>query len=85
MNRVSEHVRTTHERTGGALLDIFRGQMYDLNPVASRILDLLKGGSSDAEIADAIQAEFKVERLVMEQHVQDFLENLKKQGMIDAC
>jgi Coenzyme PQQ synthesis protein D (PqqD) len=44
-----------------------------------------RGGSSDAEIADAIQAEFKVERLVMEQHVQDFLENLKKQGMIDAC
>ena len=85
MHRVLEHVRTTHERAGGALLDILRGQMYDLNSVASRILDLLKRGSSKAEIVDVIQVEFRVERLVVEQDVGKFLDSLKEHGMIDLC
>lgn len=67
------------------MLDIFRGQMYDLNPVASRILDLLRRGSSEAEIVDAIQVEYQVGRLVVEQDVREFLDSLKEHGMIDLC
>jgi len=84
MYRVPDHVRTTHERDGGALLDIFHGRMYDLNPVASRILDLLERGFTETEIVDVIQGEFRIERSIAEQDIEEFLERLKEHGLIIA-
>ena len=56
--RVSDGIRSTHGQDGAIVLDIHQGQMFNLNPVGSRILELLESGSAEAEIVEAISREF---------------------------
>ena len=54
MYRVSETVRSSHNPDGAIVLDVQQGQMFNLNFVGSRILELLKSGSTESEIVDEI-------------------------------
>jgi len=83
MYRVSDTVRSTHNRDGAILLDIRQGQMFNLNLVGSRILELLKNGSTESAIIDQISCEFGVGREPAESDVQEFLQNLKKCHLVE--
>jgi hypothetical protein len=48
MHKISETVRSTHSHDGGVVLDIRHGQMFNLNLVGSRVLELLKSGASES-------------------------------------
>src|SRR5712691_8274913 len=50
MYRVSDGVRSTHGQDGAIVLDVQQGHMFNLNPVGSRILELLENGSAEADI-----------------------------------
>jgi len=78
MYRVSESVRSTHGQDGAVVLDIQQGQMFNLNFVGSRILELLKNGSTESAITDQISHEFGVGRELVENDVREFLQTLKK-------
>ena len=78
MYRVPDTVRSTHNRDGAILLDVRQGQMFNLNFVGSRILELLKSGSTESAIVDEISREFSVRRELAENDVREFLQNLKK-------
>ena len=78
MYRVSNTVRSTHNQDGAIVLDVRQGQMFNLNFVGSRILELLKSGSAESAIVDEISREFGVRRELAENDVQEFLQNLKK-------
>jgi hypothetical protein len=78
MYRVSESVRSTHGQDGAVVLDIQQGQMFNLNFVGSRILELLKNGSTESAITDQISREFGVGRELVENDVREFLQTLKK-------
>ena len=56
--KLSEHVRSTHNTDGAVVLDILHGEMYRLNFVGSRMLELLKLGYTNLQIADAVSREF---------------------------
>jgi hypothetical protein len=84
MCKVSDTVRSTHGQDGAVVLDIRRGQMFNVNLVGSRILALLKGGSAQAEIVDEIVREFGVSRDRAESDVQEFLETLKKNHLVES-
>ena len=58
MHRVSDGVRSTHGQDGAIVLDVQQGQMFNLNPVGSRILELLETGSADSDIVNVISREF---------------------------
>lgn len=83
MYRVSESIRSTHGQDGGVVLDIRRGQMFNLNLVGSRILELLKSGTSEPAIADEIVREFGVSRRLAESDLQTFLDTLSKCRLIE--
>ena len=83
MYRVSSTVRTTHNQDGAIVLDVRQGQMFNLNFVGSRILELLKSGSAESEIVDEISREFEVSRDLAENDVREFLRNLKKSQLIE--
>lgn len=83
MHKLSDTVRTAHNQDGAIVLDVRQGQMFNLNLVGSRILELLKNGSSECEIADRISAEFEVSREVAESDLREFLEALKKHKLIE--
>jgi hypothetical protein len=85
MYRLSETVRSTHNQDGAIVLDVQQGQMFNLNFVGSRILELLKSGSTESEIVDQISREFGVSRDLAENDVRDFLHNLKKCHLVEEC
>jgi hypothetical protein len=77
MHKVSDSVRSTHGQDGAIVLDVQQGQMFNLNVVGSRILELLEQGSTEAEIADTVSREFNADIDMVRDDVQEFLETLK--------
>lgn len=58
---------------------------YPLNPVGSRIWELLDGRRSGKEIAGIIDEEFEGNKLAMEQDVAEFLKKLLDKGLAQIC
>jgi Coenzyme PQQ synthesis protein D (PqqD) len=83
MYRVSEGVRSTHGQDGAIVLDIRQGQMFNLNFVGSRILELLETGASESAIVDDISHKFEVSRDVAEGDVREFIESLKQHHLLE--
>ena len=84
MYRATEEVRSTHGRDGGVALDVQRGRMFNLNPVGSRVLELVKRGTAESEIVASICLEFAAPREQVEPDVCEFLLELTKLSLIEA-
>ena len=82
MYRVSEGVRSTHGQDGAIVLDVQQGQMFNLNCVGSRILELLESGSAKPDIVKVISREFNVSSEVVENDVREFVEALRKHKLV---
>jgi len=83
MYRLSDTVRSTHSQDGAILLDVRQGQMFNINFVGSRILELLKNGSTESRIIDQISHEFSVSRELAENDVREFLQTLEKYHLVE--
>lgn len=83
MYRLSDTVRSTHNQDGAVVLDTQQGQMFNVNFVGSRILELLKSGSNESAIVDQISREFGVRRELVENDLWDFLHNLEKCHLVE--
>jgi len=83
MYRVSHDVRSTHSLEGGVALDIRQGQIFNLNPAGSRILELLKNGKSDSEIVETIRGHFGIRIETAEADVHEFLRVLMEHKLIE--
>jgi hypothetical protein len=84
MLRVSDHVRSTHDQDGGVVLDVRHGQMFSLNFIGSKILELLKRGCPEPQIAQEISMEFGVTREIAAADVREFLDTLEKHRLIEV-
>src|SRR5579864_7413188 len=82
MYRVSEGVRSTHGQDGAIVLDVQQGQMFNLNRVGSRILELLESGAAEPEIVNVISQEFSASREAVENDVREFIESLRKHKLV---
>jgi hypothetical protein len=83
MYRVSDTVRSTHNQDGAILLDVRQGQMFNVNFVGSRILELLKNGYTESGIVDGIGLEFGVSQDIAETDVRKFIQALKKCHLVE--
>jgi len=83
MYRVSNTVRSTHNQDGAIVLDVREGQMFNVNFVGSRILELLKSGSAESAIVDEISREFDISRDLAETDLRKFLQALKKCHLVE--
>jgi hypothetical protein len=83
MYRVSDTVRSTHNQDGAIVLDVRQGQMFNVNFVGSRILELLKSGSTESSIVDEIGREFGVSRDLAKNDVREFLQTLKERRLVE--
>jgi len=81
--KLSEQIRSTHDQDGAVLLDIRQGQMFRLNPVGSRILELLKLGYPESRITDEISREFGANRETVKSDLREFLTHLEKHHLLD--
>lgn len=85
MHRLSDSVRSTHGQDGAIVLDIHHGQMFNLNLVGSRILELLESGFAEEQISAAISGEFCADTEVVRKDVAEFLEELKSRKLVDVA
>ena len=83
MYRVSDAVRSTHGQDGGVVLDVRQGRMFNLNFVGSRILELLKSGSTESEIANDISRAFDISQELAENDVREFIQTLKTHRLVE--
>ena len=83
MYRLSDTVRSTHSQDGAIVLDVRQGQMFNINFVGSRILELLKSGSTQSGIVDEISREFGVSSDLAENDVREFLQSLKECHLVE--
>ena len=83
MVRLSGHVRSTHNQDGAVVLDIRHGQIFGLNLVGSRMLELLKGGCSEEQISDQISRDFSVPREMVETDLREFFAHLEKHHLLE--
>jgi hypothetical protein len=77
MYRVSETVRSTHNQDGAILLDVRRGQMFNVNVVGSRIVELLNNRYTESGIVAVIGREFGIDRDLAANDVREFIQTLK--------
>ena len=85
MHKVSDAVRSTHDRDGGTILDISRDQIFNLNFAGSTILEFLKSGASEPEIVDRVSGEFNISRDIAEADVHEFIQILKQLRLVEEC
>jgi hypothetical protein len=83
MPRVAETIRSTHNGDGAIVLDVRQGHMFSLNFVGSAILELLKQGRGESEIADTLAARFEISRDIAEADVAEFIATLKRHGLVE--
>lgn len=84
MYRVSQGVRSTHGQDGAIVLDVQQGQMFNLNRVGSRILELLESGAEEPTIVDVISQEFNAKPELVGKDVHEFIEALRKYKLVST-
>ncbi len=82
MYRVSDSVRSTHGQDGAVVLDVRQGQMFNLNLIGSRMLDLLLAGRSEREIAAEISGQFGVSMETVETDLAQFIQALARHNLL---
>ena len=82
--KLAETSRVTRGRDGAIALDIRKGQLFSINLVGSRILELLERGLADSDIEDEISREFGVDPEVAQSDHEEFLRTLRKYRLIEA-
>jgi hypothetical protein len=84
MLTISQSIRLTKSQDGGILLDVEQGEIFRLNPVGTRIIELLKEGHDRPSLTRALSCEFGVPEQVVLEDVRDFLSQLRERRLIDG-
>lgn len=82
--RIPEHVRIAHYSDGATVLDIDHGQVFRLNFVGSRILELLNFGLAGPEIVENLTSEFGIEQRRAEADLREFIETLENYHLLTS-
>ena len=82
MFRISGTIRRTETVDGGILLDIHHGQMFCLNVVGAKILELMQRGFDESCIAEEISRDYGASREVVRIDVLEFIETLHKHHIL---
>ena len=82
MFRISDTIRRTETVDGGILLDIHHGQMFCLNIVGAKILELMQLGYDESRIAEEISRDYGASREVVRTDVLEFIGTLHKHHIL---
>jgi hypothetical protein len=80
--KVAQGVRETVNQDGAVLLDIEQGLCFSLNPVGTRIWEMIKDGRSIDEITDALEQEFRLPRIQLLADISDFVKQLENMRLV---
>lgn len=66
------------------ILDLVSGTYFGLNPVGTRIWQLLAEGRTLEQVVDTILAEYEVSREAMESDLAQLLQELQNRNLIES-
>ena len=78
----SESVRHSETQDGAVLLDVRQGVCFSINPVGSRIWNMLKEEQSFDSIIDRLATEFSMPKQQLCTDVMEFTTALHKHGLL---
>jgi len=81
--KIAEGVRSTHDHDGAVVLDIHQGQMFTLNLVGSKILEMLERGCPETQMVEEISRKFRIRAEIVERDVREFLECLERHRLVE--
>ena len=84
MLNTSDSIRSTRTQDGRILLDVRHGQMFSLNVVGSKILELIEQGWDEARIAVEISQAYATTIEVARTDVHEFIEALRRHSILQA-
>ncbi|HEV2172358.1 MAG TPA: PqqD family protein [Nitrospira sp.] len=82
MFQISSTIRRTETADGGILLDVHHGQIFCLNVVGAKILELMQRGYEESRIADEVSRDYGVNKDVVRRDVIEFIETLRKHHIL---
>ena len=82
MLTISSSIRLTKSQDGGILLDVEQGEIFRLNPVGARIIELLREGHDGPSLTRALSCEFDVPQQVVREDLRDFLSQLRERRLV---
>jgi len=85
MPNTSDAIRSAQTGDGRIILDIHNGQMFSVNVIGSRILELLEQGWDEALIAEEISRACAMSIDVVRPDVHEFIESLRKHHIVQAA
>jgi hypothetical protein len=83
MRAISSAIRSAATPDGAILLDVERGQMFSMNGIGSRILELLGKGFDEAQIVAELSAACGVDVDRVRPDVREFLELLGQHHILE--
>lgn len=81
---LTPNARSTYTADGAVLLDIRQGCMFTFNPTGSRILQMLKPGVEEKEIALMLVQEFSADPETAAADTTEFLRLLRERALVEA-
>ena len=84
MLNASDTIRSKQTEDGRIVLDICRGQIFCLNVVGSKILEMIEHGWDELRIAEEISRAYATSIEVVRPDVHDFIEALRKHQIVQA-
>jgi len=79
---ISSTIRRTQTPDGAVLLDVERGEMFSVNAIGSKILNLLHAGLDETEIASQLSTTFGADPEQVRTDVHEFLETLDRRHIL---
>lgn len=84
MFRISGAIRGTSTQDGAVLLDIRHGRILSLNPMGSRVFEMMRGGLDQDQIAGEITKDFGLDPDSARTDVLDFIRALREHKILEA-
>jgi len=85
MFRISDTIRRADTQDGGILLDVLHGQMFCLNVVGAKILEMMRRGYDESRIAEEISRDYGANKDVVRTDVIEFIETLHKHHILQPA
>jgi hypothetical protein len=79
---ISSTIRKTETPDGAVLLDVERGEIFSVNVIGSKILELLHVGLDETAIASQLSSIFGVDPEQVRTDVHEFLETLHRRHIL---
>jgi Coenzyme PQQ synthesis protein D (PqqD) len=84
MFRIRDGIRAAKTEEGSVLMDIRENQILSTNLVGTKILDLLREGREESEIANEVSRTYKVSIETAAADVREFVQCLEARGVVVA-